>query len=108
MTKNKSDKFLKLVGKHREQKKAPKFEGTLSDYLAVLEKDPSVTKLAHKRLFDSIAAHGVKKMDNTNDRTNSLFAGEEVRVYDYFQKKFFGMERSLAKIMRFLRSASLK
>ena len=36
MTKNKSDKFLKLVGKHREQKKAPKFEGTLSDYLAVL------------------------------------------------------------------------
>ena len=47
-------------------------------------------------------------MDPTEERTNKLFSGEEVRVYDYFQKKFFGMERSLAKIMRFLRSASLK
>ncbi len=108
MTNKKSDKFLKLVGKHREQKKASKFEGTLSDYLAILEKDSDVTKLAHRRLFDSIVEHGVNKMDTTVDRTNKLFSGEELRVYDYFQKNFFGMERSLAKIMRFLRSASLK
>ena len=67
-----------------------------------------MTRLAHRRLYDSIVAHGVSKMDTKQDRTNSLFSGEEVRVYDYFQKKFFGMERSLAKIMRFLRSASLK
>jgi serine protein kinase len=42
------------------------------------------------------------------DRCNKLFGGENIRTYDYFQSKFFGMERSLAKIMRFLRSASLK
>ena len=108
MTSKKSDKFLKLVNKHREQKKAPKFEGTLADYLKIIEKNSDVTRLAHRRLYDSIVAHGVSKMDTKQDRTNSLFSGEEVRVYDYFQKKFFGMERSLAKIMRFLRSASLK
>ena len=108
MTSKKSDKFLKLVNKHREQKKVPKFEGTLADYLKIIEKNSDVTRLAHRRLYDSIVAHGVNKMDSKQDRTNSLFSGEEVRVYDYFQKKFFGMERSLAKIMRFLRSASLK
>ena len=108
MTSKKSDKFLKLVNKHREQKKVPKFEGTLADYLKIIEKNSDVTRLAHRRLYDSIVAHGVSKMDTKQDRTNSLFSGEEVRVYDYFQKKFFGMERSLAKIMRFLRSASLK
>ena len=108
MTSKKSDKFLKLVNKHREQKKVPKFEGTLADYLKIIEKNSDVARLAHRRLYDSIVAHGVSKMDTKQDRTNSLFSGEEVRVYDYFQKKFFGMERSLAKIMRFLRSASLK
>ncbi len=108
MTSKKSDKFLKLVNKHREQKKVSKFEGTLADYLKIIEKNSDVARLAHRRLYDSIVAHGVNKMDTKQDRTNSLFSGEEVRVYDYFQKKFFGMERSLAKIMRFLRSASLK
>ena len=109
MSKNKkSDKFLKLVGKHQEKKKVSKFQGTLADYLGVIEKDASVTKLAHKRLYDIIASKGVTKMSKSEERCNKLFSGDELKTYDYFQSKFFGMERSLAKIMRFLRSASLK
>lgn len=104
----KSDKFLKLIGKHQEKKKVAKFKGTLADYLKVLEADTGVTKLAHKRLFDAISAHGITKLQNSDSRCNKLFNGEPLRTYDYFQSKFFGMERSLAKIMRFLRSASLK
>jgi serine protein kinase len=105
---NKSDKFLKLVGKHQENKKTEKFRGNLADYLNEIEKESSITKLAHKRLFDSIVSHGITKMQTSDERCNKLFNGEEIRTYDYFQNKFFGMERSLAKIMRFLRSASLK
>jgi serine protein kinase len=108
MTKQKSQKFLKLVEKHRETKKPEKFSGCLEDYLQVIEKDPSVTKLAHKKLYDSLAEKGVTRMSPSDTRCNKLFNGEELRTYDYFQSKFFGMERSLAKIMRFLRSASLK
>ena len=105
---NKSDRFLKLVGKHQEKKKKEKFKGTLSEYLKVIESDTSVARLAHKRLFDAISKHGITKMKKSDERCNKLFNAEEVRTYDYFQSKFFGMERSLAKIMRFLRSASLK
>jgi serine protein kinase len=109
MTKSsKSDKFLKAVGKHRDAKKKPKFQGTLAEYLSLIEKDSSITKLAHKRLYDVISGHGITKMSPSDSRCNKLFNNEEVRTYDYFQSKFFGMERSLAKIMRFLRSASLK
>ena len=109
MTKNnKSDKFLKLVGKHQERKKKDKFHGTLSEYLKIIEENAGVAKLAHKRLFDVISNHGITRMSKSSDRCNKLFNGEEVRTYDYFQSKFFGMERSLAKIMRFLRSAALK
>jgi serine protein kinase len=105
---NKSNKFLKLVGEHQERKKEEKFQGTLSEYLSLLEDDTSIPKLAHKRLYEAISAHGINKMEKSQYRCNKLFSGEEIKTYDYFQSKFFGMERSLAKIMRFLRSASLK
>ena len=109
MTKiTKSDKFLKLVGKHRDIKKDPKFKGTLSEYLKVIEDDKSIAQLAHKRLYEVLASHGITRMSTSESRCNKLFGGEEVKTYNYFQNKFFGMERSLAKIMRFLRSASLR
>ncbi len=105
---NKSDKFLKLVGKHKETKKPKKFEGTLKEYIELLEADSTITKLSHKRLYDTIISHGITRMSKSDDRCHKLFGGEEIRTYNYFQSNFFGMERSLAKIMRFLRSASLK
>ena len=105
---DKSKEFLKLVKDHQGKKKVKKFSGTLGDCFKLLEEDTGITKLAHKRLFDSIASKGVTKLSKSNERCNKLFGGEELKTYDYFQTKFFGMERSLAKIMRFLRSASLK
>jgi serine protein kinase len=108
MANKKSDRFLKLIGKHNEKKKVEKFSGSFEDYLRVLENDTSITKLAHKRLYDAITENGITKMSQADERCNKLFGGEELRTYDYFQDRFFGMERSLAKIMRFLRSASLK
>lgn len=108
MCAKKSDKFFKIIGKHQERKKEEKFHGSLKEYLSILEKRPDVAKLAHKRLFDVIAAQGITRMEVSDTRCNKIFNGEELRTYNYFQNKFFGMERSLAKIMRFMRSASLK
>ncbi len=104
----KSSKFLKVVEKHQTREKKEKFRGGLGDYLKIIESNQGCTKLAHKRLFDTISDRGVGKMEEADLRAVKLFRGENLRVYDYFQEKFFGMERSLAKIMRYLRSASLK
>tara|TARA_A100001515_G_scaffold134825_1_gene125292 strand:+ start:581 stop:2521 length:1941 start_codon:yes stop_codon:yes gene_type:complete len=108
MSNKKSDRFLKLVGKHREKQSKEKFKGTLEDYLKIIEADAGIAKLAHKRIYQAITSHGVTKLEKSDPRCDKIFGGEELRTYDYFQDKFFGMERSLAKIMRFLRSASLK
>ena len=54
MSDNKSNKFLKLVKKHKEKKGRDKFKGTLENYLKLIEKDKSIPKLAHKRLYDSM------------------------------------------------------
>lgn len=103
-----TNKFLKSVEAHRSNKKSEKFKGTLKDYLKLLEKDPEIAVLAHKRLYKQILGEGVITLDETDERCNKLFNGESVKVYDYFDGQFFGMERPLEKVMRFLHSAAMR
>jgi len=104
----KTQKFLKLVEKHQEKTKTKRFRGSMSDYLKMLEGDSSVTMLSHKRLYESIISHGITRLEESDSRCQKLFGGDKLRTYDYFQSQFFGMEKPLAKIMRYLSSASMK
>ena len=108
MTHSKTDKFLDIAEKHKKNSKREKFSGTFSDYLALLEKDKGLSILAHKRLYNSIIKEGITRLSEEDTRCNNIFNGESLKTYDYFQDKFFGMERPLAKIMRYLHSASMK
>jgi len=101
-------KFLKSIQEHRETKKQEKFSGVLEDYLGLLETNPLICSLAHKRLYDTIMGYGVTQMAESDSRWDKLFNGETVKIYDYFKDEFFGMERSLQKVMRFLHSAAMK
>jgi serine protein kinase len=103
-----TSKFLQHIKKHQENKKTDTFNGVLEDYLKLIEKDKSISTLAHKRLYDQIISHGITTLDETNHRCNKIFDGEEVKIYSYFADHFFGVERSLEKIMRFLYSAAMK
>ena len=46
---NKKD-FLKLISQQRDKKTEEKFNGTLIDYVELVQANPSIAKLAHKRL----------------------------------------------------------
>lgn len=102
------EKFLDLIKQQRAKKKKEKFKGTFLEYLDVVSKNPDIVKMSHKRLYDAIASQGITKMKNSDPRKNSIFENETVRIYDYFKEEFFGNERVIEKVMRFLRSASLK
>jgi len=103
-----SNDFLDIIKKQRKLKKTKRFDGTLIEYLELLRKDPDVVKLAHKRLCDSIELFGIHAMDTTDSRNHKIFGGDNIKIYDYFDSDFFGMESIIAKIMRYLKSASLK
>ena len=105
---SKTKKFLENIKKHRETKKTEKFHGNLEEYLKIVEKEKDIPILAHKRLYQQIISHGITVLDESNPRCNKLFDGEKVKVYNYFSDQFFGMERSLLKVMRFLHSASMR
>jgi serine protein kinase len=104
----KKKRFLNIIESQREEKCDEKFEGTFLDYLEIVNDNPEIAKLSHKRLYDTITSHGITVMCDSNPRKRKLFDGDNVRVYEYFQNDFFGMDRVLEKVMRFLRSAALR
>jgi len=100
--------YLEIIKQQRAKKKTEKFSGTFLEYLALIEESPEITDHAHKRLYDAVVEHGVKAMENSDPRKHKIFGGDNIKVYDYFQDEFFGMESVISKIMRFMKSAALK
>ena len=103
-----SSKFAELISKQRKEKKIKSFRGTFLEYLHEVEINPQIAELAHRRLYDALTLEGIDILDDTDPRCRRLFDGEKLKIYNYFKPHFFGMERSLAKIMRFLSSAAMK
>ena len=101
-------KFLDIINKQRKKKKTPKFSGTFLDYLEEIKKNPESIKLAHRRLYETISGFGINSVDVGGEGYRDYFNGEKIRVYDYFQDEFFGMEPVINKIMRFMKSAAYK
>jgi serine protein kinase len=106
-----SDKaiFEKLIREDRAARETQNWRGTFLEYLDRIREDASVTKLAHARLFDMITAPGARDILETEDgRVKRLFKDEPVRVYNFFAEEFFGIERTVAQIVRYFHSAALK
>jgi serine protein kinase len=100
--------FLNIIQDQRNKKKKEKFSGTFLDYLYLLQSNPEILKLSHKRLYESILSEGVNTVDVDSENYRPFFNGEKIRVYDYFTSEFYGMEMVINKLLRFLKSAAHK
>jgi serine protein kinase len=47
-------------------------------------------------------------MSDDDPRKHKLFGGDTIKIYEYFENDFFGMEKVIYQIMRYLKSAALK
>jgi len=102
------DKYLRLIQEQRNSSKKEKFNGNFLDYLELLEKDPNIAQHAHKRLYNAICDHGIVKMDDGDSRKRNIFNSENINLYQYFSKEFFGMENVIEKVMKYLKGGSLR
>lgn len=103
------EELLKQIQAAREVSTSKKkFSGTLMDYIEKVEKDPSIVKSSHKRLYESVVEHGVYDMPDSDSRKYKIFDGENLKLYKYFENEFFGMENVISKLMSFLSSAAQK
>lgn len=100
--------FLKLIKQQRQDSKKEAWTGTFLDYLTEVKNNPEIVKLAHKRMADSIEGSGVEFLPESDPRCKKLFDSDRVRIYNYFKDDFYGHERVISKIMRFVKSAAMK
>jgi serine protein kinase len=101
--------FERVIKEDRAARESKQWRGTLLEYLEVVKADPIMTKLAHARIYDLIISIGLHPLADTDDpRTKRLFKDEPLKVFDFFSEEFFGIERTIAQIVRYFHSASLK
>ena len=100
--------FAALIEKDRVERQKLEWQGTLLDYLELVKARPELGQLAHRRMYDMIAGPGVRELDIEADpRAKRVFGEEPVKIYDFFKDEFFGMERTLEKIVRYFHSAAM-
>jgi serine protein kinase len=101
--------FEQVIKADRAARESKQWRGTLLDYLELVKGDPTVTKMSHARIYDMIIATGLRSIHETDDpRTKRLYKDEPIKVYNFFADEFFGIERTIAQIVRYFHSASLK
>ena len=100
--------FTALIENDRAQRQAQDWRGTFLEYLDKAKADPSITKLAHSRLYDAIIAAGVDDITDSDDpKLKRLYGDEPIKLYPFFNQEFFGVERTLAQLVRYFHAASL-
>jgi serine protein kinase len=101
--------FEQVIKRDRAERESQQWRGTLLDYLEMVKSDPTVAKMAHARIYDMIMVNGTRNIHESDDpRTKRLYKDEPIKVYNFFSDEFFGIERTIAQIVRYFHSASLK
>jgi serine protein kinase len=101
--------FSAIIKKDREERKKQKFKGTFLDYLEILKENPSVSMLAHQRMYERIMEMGVESINTEeNPRLRRIYGNELIKRYNFFKDDFFGIDKSLMKMVRYFHTAAMK
>lgn len=101
--------FKEFIESDRESRGKEKFNGTFLDYLEIIKQNPDVTKLAHKRLYDTIMKDGVEVLKaEDNPRVKKIYGNDSIRQYGFFKDNFFGIDKVLMKLMNYFHSAAMQ
>ncbi len=101
--------FDTLIHKDREERKRQQFSGTLLDYLALVRENPEICVLAHQRLYKLLTAQGVELVKTEDHpRLKRIYGNDTIKRYEFFKHDFFGIDKTLMKIIRYFHSASMK
>lgn len=100
--------FAAIIEQDRSERQKLEWQGTFLQYLDLVKERPALADLAHKRMYDMLVAPGSSEIDVEADpRAKRVFGDEGAKVYNFFKDEFFGMERTLEKIVRYFHSAAM-
>src|SRR5438128_947057 len=101
--------FEQLIKEDRAARESKVWRGPFLEYLDLVREDPSLPKLSHARIFDNIMRSGTLDIQESDDpRVKRLYKDETFKVFNFFRDEFFGIEKTVAQVVRYFHSASLK
>lgn len=101
--------FSSLIHKDRAERKRQQFSGTLLDYLEQVKADPTTCILSHQRLYELLVARGVETVKTEEyPRLKRIYGNDTIKRYEFFKPDFFGIDKTLMKIIRYFHSAAMK
>src|SRR6058998_2768455 len=101
--------FEQIIKEDRAGQESKLWRGTFLEYLEIVREDPTLPKLSHARLYDTIMRVGTQDiLDSDDPRVKRLYKDESFKVYNFFRDEFFGIEKTVGQIVRYFHSASLK
>jgi serine protein kinase len=104
-----SSDFKAIIDKDRETRTKFKWTGNLLQYLDLVKQTPEIVKLAHARIYEMIRRAGIEEINVDEDaRLSRLYKNKKLLRFDFFADEFYGMEETLASVVRYFHSASLQ
>ncbi|HTY60773.1 MAG TPA: serine protein kinase [Acidobacteriota bacterium] len=101
--------FQQMILDDRSGREIKGWKGRFVEYLELVKKDPGLAKLSHARIYDVILKSGATDIDASGDpNIKRFFKDESLKLYRFFADEFFGIEKTIAKIVRYFHAASLK
>ena len=101
--------FQTIFDKDRATRNKEEFEGTLVEYLEILKEKPDLAKLSHKRMYKAIMEKGYEVIKPEDDaRVRKIHGNQIIRRYNFFKNNFFGIDKTIMKIMNYFSSAAMK
>lgn len=98
--------FISLIQRDRAERPDESWKGTFLQYLEVVKADPSLVKLSHARIYEAILNAGSDEILDPDDGYH--ISDDKIKVYPFFNSEFFGVEKTIAQIVRYFHSASLR
>jgi len=98
--------FEELIKSDRASSSTTDWRGSFLEYLEKVKVDPSIVKLSHARLHDLVMSHGVHDIPET-EAGPTLVEGA-TKIYSFFAEEFFGIEKVISQIVRYMHAAALK
>ncbi|MDP8240173.1 MAG: AAA family ATPase [Candidatus Hatepunaea meridiana] len=101
--------FSKIITEAREARSEEKWNGTFLDYLVLVKSDPTIAKLSHQRIYDTLMKPGITEVSTVeNPKLRRIYKDDSVKIYDFFADEFFGLEPTINQIVRYFRAAAMK
>ncbi|OOB77784.1 MAG: serine protein kinase [Epulopiscium sp. Nele67-Bin001] len=100
--------FSQIILNEKQSTKTDDFQGTFLEYLHIVKDNNDIPKLAHERIYKKLIEEGMECIKTEEDiRLRRIYGQDIIKRYGVFEDKFFGIDKTLMKIVRYFYTAAM-